>query len=172
MVVSRHGRRRCERQHRPGVRDVLLVEELLDAGEVGTNDRSVGQHHRLMAIADVIGEQSPLACRPGLDHEHRFRPLDHRYHHSRFVEHQTVAPAQHRPARQRQGEFDTAVGSPLAVRLHAIFPAERNGVTAVVMSTIGEGGWRVEMVYDRQGSPRERQQSTIYDLAIGESINR
>src|SRR5438309_11964654 len=40
-------------------RYLMLPEQLLDAGDVGTHERSFGNHQRLMAVADVIGEQRP-----------------------------------------------------------------------------------------------------------------
>ena len=45
-------------------------------GTSGQTIASSVDHHRLMAVADVVGEERPLRRRPRLDHEHRLRPLD------------------------------------------------------------------------------------------------
>ena len=52
-------------------------------GTSGQTIASSVNHQRLMAVADVIREQAPLARRARLDHEHRLRPLDDRRRRSR-----------------------------------------------------------------------------------------
>ena len=63
MLMTGHGRRGRERQRRARVRHVVLLQQLLDARHVRAHERLVGNHHRLVTVADVIGEQRPLRTR-------------------------------------------------------------------------------------------------------------
>src|SRR5262245_57663964 len=69
--MSRDGGRWCERLCRPPIRHPVLLQQLLDAGHIGTDERGVGDHHRLMPVADVVREQRPLLRRARLDDEYR-----------------------------------------------------------------------------------------------------
>ena len=88
------------------------------------DDRLVGHHHRLVAVADVVGEQRPLRRRPRLDDEHRFGPLDHghddraaRRGRSSRRSRSTV------PRGERRAELDAAVRPAAAARPEAAPPS-------------------------------------------------
>ena len=81
-LMSRGNRRRREREHRLRMRDVLLVQQLLDSGQVRADERAVRDHDRLVAVADVIRVERPLLRRTRLDDEDRLRPFDDGHHES------------------------------------------------------------------------------------------
>src|SRR5262249_43221448 len=97
VAGPRDGGRERERRAREWY--ALLLEQLFHAGHVGADDSGVGDHQRLVAIADVVREQPPLLGRAGLDAQHRFRSLDDDDDGLRLEDDQTVAAAQDRAAR-------------------------------------------------------------------------
>ena len=53
-------RRRRERDLRPHVRDAVVLEQCFGTRHIGTDQRPVGDHQRLVAVADVVRKQAPL----------------------------------------------------------------------------------------------------------------
>src|SRR4029078_10935573 len=51
------GRSRCEGHIRSPVRYSMILEQHLDTRQIGTHQRTVRHHQRLVTVADVIGEQ-------------------------------------------------------------------------------------------------------------------
>ena len=138
MLMPCAGRDRRERHRAARVRDPMLLQERLDARNVGTDERAVGDHQRLMPIADVIRERAPLAGGLRLDDKDRLGPLDDRDDKALDVEDQEVAGTQHRSARQRRAELDAAVAAPPTVNVRAILPAERHRIARIAARRVGK----------------------------------
>ena len=100
--------------HRHPYAEVFIVESgqatfrigedsiVVDAGHVGAHDRPVRDHHRLMAVADVVREQRPLGTRRRFDHEDRLVLLHDAHDDPRLVEQEAVVLPQDRPALERR----------------------------------------------------------------------
>jgi hypothetical protein len=84
-----------------------------------------------VAVANVIGEQSPLARRRGPDDEDRFSQFLYANDDLEIVEDETVAVAQHRAARQSRRELEPGVRLAAGADLQAIFPAKRRRVAPI-----------------------------------------
>ncbi len=148
MLMSRHCRGGRERQRGSRVRHLVLLEQQLDTRDIGTDERVVGDHDRLMTVADVIGEERPLRCAARLDDEDRFRPFDHGDDQLLSVEHEKVSRVKHRAARKRRAEFDAAIRPPPPMHMRAIFPAQGNSVSLVVAGPFGKFGLSIETCND------------------------
>ena len=57
-------------------RDPVLVEDVFHSRSIAADDGTVGEHQGLVAVADVIAEQTPFERRPWLDNEHRLLTFD------------------------------------------------------------------------------------------------
>jgi hypothetical protein len=109
---------------RPHVRDAVILQQHLDAGHLVADERSLGDHQRLMPVADVIREQPPLRRCLRLDHESRLEALAHFDDRARLVEHETVAGPQDTAPRQRRTELKTTIGTPPPARFEPFFPSK------------------------------------------------
>ena len=87
----------------------MLLEELFDAGLVWAEEPGFGDHQRLMAIADVVGEQAPLLRCTRLDDKHRLGPLHDDDDGLHLIEDEAVAVAQDRTPRKEKTKREPAV---------------------------------------------------------------
>jgi hypothetical protein len=79
-----------------------------------------------MTITDVIREQRPLGRRPRLNQKDPLEALGDRHDEALVVQHEQVAVAENRSARQRRPELDAVVSRTQRMRARALFPAERH----------------------------------------------
>ena len=109
MLMIGHLADRREAALLPQKRNPVVGKDLIHAQRIGAHHRIVGNHHRLVAVANVIGKQSPLAMVGRTDDEHRFCKFDDTNDDSIGIENQTVILAENSAARQRGREFKSTV---------------------------------------------------------------
>jgi hypothetical protein len=95
-MVADHGRRWRKRERRAHKRDPVLFKELFNTSDIRTGDAGLGNHERLMPIANVVPEEYALVWIAWFDEEHRLRPLDNDDHDPGVFDDETVSPAQDR----------------------------------------------------------------------------
>ncbi len=103
-MVAHPGDRR-EQSYFARERNRVLLEHLLHSHHIRAHERIVGNHQRLVAVADGVRKERPLGRRPRPDHEHRLGPLDDDDDDMRVAEDQAVAGAQDGPARECRREL-------------------------------------------------------------------
>ena len=96
-----HQRRRG-REGNLGTRvwDPVMLQEQLDARHIRAHERALGDHQRLMAVADVIREESPLGRGSRLNHKRCLESLDDFDHEARLLDDEAVAAAENVVTRQ------------------------------------------------------------------------
>ncbi len=107
----------------------MLLQQRLNTRRLRTHQRILGDHQGLVPVADVIREPRPLRGVTRRDEEHRLVLLDDRDDDPLGLENEPIAVAEHRPARERCTELDTAIRQAPSVHMRARLPAERHDVT-------------------------------------------
>src|SRR5262245_61824852 len=149
MMVGHRGGRR-EREGRARKRNALLLEELLDAGDIGADDCRFGDHQWLVSIADVVGVEAPLLGRVRLDQEHRLRSLHDHDDGPRLVQDQAVATAQDRAPRKEKTEVEAAVRPAPCAHVQPVIPAERDRVAGVAAGRGRQSVLAMDVLDDNQ----------------------
>jgi hypothetical protein len=130
-------------------RNGVISEDLIHAQRIGTHDRRVRDHHWLMAVADVVGKESPLAIVDRSNHEHLLLALDDADDEPLIRKDEAIILLKDGTARQGRGEFESTVRPPSCARAQTLFPAQGHEIVLEAERVTGE---RVESI----GLPRNR----------------
>src|SRR5262245_60512674 len=139
-----------ERECRVRKGNALLLEEPLDAGDVGADDARLGDHQWLVPIADVVGVEPPLLWGARLDQEHRLRPIYDNDNGLCLVEDEAVTAAHDRAARKGHTEHEPAIGPPPSTQMQSVFPSECDRVAGVAANRGRERVLAMDLLDDDQ----------------------
>ena len=102
-------------------------------GQSGQTIASSADHHRLVTVADVIGEQSAHSrWSLGRIDEHRLLALHHADDDPLGIEDETIASCRTVPRGSAVANSKPAIRAPPRAHLQPIFPAERHRVALEV----------------------------------------
>ena len=106
----------------------MISEDLIHAQRIRAHNCIVGDHHRLVAVADVIRVESPLTMVGRANDQHPLFEFDDTNDDSLGVEDETIILPKDGASRQRGREFKSAVGPSPGPRPQAFFPSQGHDV--------------------------------------------
>ena len=109
-------------------RNRVIGEDLIHAEGVGADNRIASDHHRLVAVADVIRVEPPLMVTGRANYQHRLLELDDADDDSLDVEHETIILMEDGASRQRGREFKSLIRLSPGPRPQAFFPSQCHAV--------------------------------------------
>src|SRR5262245_51108254 len=120
-------------------RNCVIRQDLIHPQSVRTDNRVVGNHHRLVTVADVISEQSPFAIAHWPNDEHRFLLLDDAYDETLRLEDETVVLLEDGAAFEGGRKFKSTVGAPPRPCAQTFLPSQRDEVASEALRGVGYG---------------------------------
>jgi hypothetical protein len=124
MLVVRQLTEWCESTPLARERDAVIRQQLIHAQRVRAHNGIVGNHDRLVTVANVIRKDSPFAIAGRTNDEHWFLELDHADDTPFSGKHKAIVLLQDRASPERRGKFETAVRSPPGAGAQPFLPAQ------------------------------------------------
>jgi len=125
--------------------DGVVLQNLIHTQSIRTDHRFVCDHHRLVTVAYVVREQSPLAITERAHDQHRLFELDDANHPVLRLEDEAILFTEDGAAPKRCRKFKSTVRLPARPRSQSFFPAQRDRVLGITAR------WRSQRIDSNSG---------------------